>query len=251
MVLSLVDAGIGAICNPILTISLTYDLMHSSACWIYEIQSKSVPPATVLSLSIVAAISTERYFGVVHPLIHRTKITKTKLSQLLLLIWASCFIVSLPTYFNKNPFQFFAPISVSFLILITICSYTRIAYTVIRSKTRRGGLTGDQPNADGRVSEMVKKNRKEILHFLKELKMAKSSFLIVLCYLICYTPTLVAAGLRGKLSPVAKFSLRPWCLLLMMLNSTFNSIIFFWRSAPLRNETRNALKNIKLKFFSS
>ena len=246
MILSLVDAGIGAFCNPLLTISLIYDLMHSSACWIYDTRSISCRPATILSLSVVAAISTERYFGVVHPLLHRTKMTKVKLSLLLLLIWLGCIVLWLPAYLiDNNPSQLFAPISIVFLILITICSYTKIACTVICSKIRRQGLTDDHSDGD---RETAKRNRKEILHFLKELKMAKSSFLIVLCYLICYTPTLaVSVALRYRLSLTSVVYVRPWCVLFIMLNSSLNSIIFFWRSALLRNETNNVLKNIRLK----
>ena len=249
MILSLVDVGIGAFCNPLVTISLIYDSMHSSACWIYDIRSISCRPATILSLSVVAAISTERYFGVVHPLLHRTKMTKVKLSLLFLLIWLGCIVLWLPTYLiDNNPSQLFAPISIVFLILITICSYTKIAYTVICSKIRREGLTDDHSNADGGDRETAKRNRKEILHFLKELKMAKSCFLIVLCYLMCYTPTVAfSVALRSKMSLTSVVYVRPWCLLFIMLNSSLNSIIFFWRSALLRNETNNVLKNIRLK----
>jgi hypothetical protein len=251
MVLSLVDLGVGAFCNPWLTMSLIYDLMQSSACWAYEVQSKSLRPTTLLSFSIVAAISTERYVGVVHPFIHKTKITKVKLSLILLFVWSCCAIVALPAYFQDNPLQLFVPICIAFLILITIFSYTKIAYTVISSKLRRQRLIEDHPNPNGRDSETAKKNRMEILHFLKELKMAKSSFMIVLCYLVCYTPTLVVlAALRNKLSPLTQFYTRPWCLLFVMLNSTLNSIIFFWRSAPLRNEAKNVLKSIKYQLFT-
>jgi hypothetical protein len=251
MVLSLVDTGIAVICHPTQIISMMVDLMHSTACWANEVQSKAFRPATVLTLSVVAAISVERYFGVVHPLIHRTKITKGKLSKLLLLIWAICAVISFPAYFDENPAQIFTAISMAFLLLTTVCSYARIACTVIISKIRREKLRDEQPNAEGQESQTAKISRKDILHFLKELKMAKSSFLIVLCYLLCYTPTLiVSAGLRNKVPPLTKFYLRPWCLLFVMLNSSLNSIIFFWRCGPLRNEAKNVLQNIKMKSFS-
>jgi hypothetical protein len=252
MVLSLVDLGIGALCNSLLTISLTYDLIYSPECWLYGVQAKSFPLATIFSLSIVAAISTERYFGVVHPLIHRTKVTKVKLWQLLLFIWSCCAVVSSPAYFNKNPLLSFWRISILFLILITICSYVKIAITVIRSKIQREKLTEDNRGTGSQQSDSAKENRKNIMYFLKELKMAKSSLLVVLCYLMCYTPTLVVTAIfKKRLSPLTSFYVRPWCLLSVMLNSSLNSIIFFWRSAPLRNEAKNVLKNIKLEFFQS
>jgi hypothetical protein len=33
----------------------------------------------------------------------------------------------------------------------------------------------------------------------------------------------------------------------VMLNSIVNSVIFFWSSASLRKETKNVLRNIKMK----
>ena len=216
-------------------------LITSAAIWgggnllAYYIQAKSFGPTTALSLSIVAAISAERYFGVLHPLIHRTKIIKVKLSHFLLFIWLSCAIVSVPAYFHEDPFQVSATLSIVFLILITICSYIKIAYTVILSKIRRERLTNDHPNPEGQRSQKARKNRKEIMYFLKELKMAKSSFLIVLCYLLCYTPVLVVfAVLRTKISPLTKFYARSWCLLFVMLNSSLNRPLKCLRHASVK-----------------
>ena len=249
MILSLVDAGTGFFCYPTLTISLIFELIHNPQCWIIDFQAKFFRATSVLSLSVVSAISLERYFGVVYPLIHRTKITKSKLSQLFVIIWMCCGIISLPVYFTENPFNLFATVSCAFLIIITLFSYTRIAYTILLPRMRRVTLavTDGSSNAEDGDSTWTK-NRNKILQCLKELKMAKSCFLIVLCYFLCYAPSLIVlGGLRGKISNITNFYAKPWCLISLMLNSCLNSIIFFWRSAPLRKETKNVLKDIKLK----
>ena len=247
MILSLFDAVSGIFCYPTLIVSLIYSFMELTDCWIYDVRSKLFRPSSFLSLSIVAAISAERYFGVVHPLIYRTKVSKSNLSKLLLLIWLCCATFSFPAYFNDDPLQVFG-VSVVFLVLVTLCAYTRIAFAVILSKTRQEKLLDENPNSEDSNCQTVKKNRKEILHFLKQLKIAKSCFLIVLCYFLCYVPALVVlAGLRHSLSYTTFFFLHPWCLLSMILNSSLNSIIFFWRSAPLRNETKKVLQKFGLK----
>ena len=222
--------------------------MQSTDCWIYDVKSKLFRPTFVLSLSVVASISVERYFGVVHPLIHRTKISKSYLSKLLLFIWSCCGILSFPAYFNNNPLQVFGTISAAFLVTIILSAYTRIAIAIILSKRRQEKLTDEQPNSEDSNDQTVKKTRKEILHFLKQLKIATSCFLIVLCYFLCYVPTLIVlGGLRYILPASTVFFVQLWCVLASMLNSSLNSIIFFWRSAPLRNETKNVLKNLKLQ----
>jgi ABC-type multidrug transport system fused ATPase/permease subunit len=243
MMLSLVDAATGIFCYPTLTLSQIYSLMESTECWIYDVKSKLFRPTSVLSLSVLAIISLERYFGVVHPFLHRTKTTKSNLSKLLLLIWLCCAVLSFPAYFNKNPLQIFGTISASFLVLITLCAYARIAFAIILSKIRQEKLRDEYANSEN----SVKKTRKEILHFLKQIHIAKSCFLIVLTYFLSYVPTLVVlGGLRYILPHTTIFFLQPWCVLSVMLNSVLNSIIFFWRSASLRNEAKNVLKNFKL-----
>jgi hypothetical protein len=249
MVLSLVDAGTGIFCYPALTIVLVYDLMLTPKCWIIDVQSRLFRITSILSLSVVVAISVERHFGVQYPLIHHSKITKGKLLLLLLSVWSSCAVVSVLGFFLGYSLDFFATISSVFLLLITMYAHTRIALTVIRSKMKREGLVNGYSNPDARRdNETANKNRMEKLRFLKELKMAKSSFFTVFCYLLCYTPAIVVlAGMWGRLSASTYFLATPWCLLFVMLNSIINSVIFFWRSASLRKETKNVLRNIKMK----
>lgn len=234
MVLSFVDTGTGVICHPTLTISLIYDLMNTPQCWIIDIKAKLFRITSVLSLSVVSAISIERYFGVVHPIVHRTTITRGKLFQLLLYVWSMCALVLVLSFLTSgNPVQYFGTICCALLILITVYCYTRIAFVVVLSRRSRHGLTTE---------------RKDKLHFLRELKMAKSSFLIALCYLICYIPSLIILGvMRESLSISTKFFASPWCLMFLMLNCVLNSVVFFWRSTSLRKETKNVLRNLRMK----
>ena len=164
MILSLVDAVSGVFCFPTLTISLIYSLMQSTDCWIYDVKSKLFRPTFVLSLSVVASISVERYFGVVHPLIHRSKISKSYHSKHLLFIWLCCGILSFPAYFNNNPLQVFGTISTSFLVTIILSTYTRIAIAIILSTRRQEKLIDEHPNSEDSNNQTVKKTRKEILH---------------------------------------------------------------------------------------
>ena len=235
MVLSLVDTVTGVLCHPTLTISLMYDLMNNPQCWIIDIKAKLFRIASVLSLSVVSAISIERYFGVLHPIIHRTTVTRGILLRLLLCVWSICaFVLMLSFLTSGNPLQYFGTICCALLILITVYCYTRIAFAVILSRRRRHGFNTDT---------------KDKLHFLKELRMAKSSFLIALCYLICYIPSLLILGImRENLSISTIFFASPWCLIFLMLNCVLNSVVFFWRSTSLRKEAKNVLRNIRIKY---
>ena len=126
-------------------------------------------------------------------------------------------------------------------------AYTRIGFAVIQSKIRREGVLNASLGQEETFNENAKKNRKKKMNALRQLKMSKSSFLIALCYLCCYMPTLFFAAARANNASIN--SLRalasPWCLLFVMLNSCLNSVIFFWRNASLRKETMNVLQNIR------
>jgi hypothetical protein len=239
MVLSLVDAGAGILCYPTLPTLLILDLMLLTECWKVHAMASSFRIVTVVSLSVVSALSIERYFGVVHPLIYRQKVSKRKLLRLLVGTWSVFGILLLVGILLDNPFQLFGTISVPLLVVVTVYTQIRIAYTAVNAKMKRLRLT------EGQDSEQ---NRKDKLHFLKELKSAMSCLIVVSCYVLCYIPASVLGILKNELSPSTYYFGMLLFLLFMMLNSILNSVIFFWRSAPLRKETKNTLKNIKKSF---
>ena len=250
MILSMVDAGTGIFCYPSLTIRMIFELMKTPKCWQQNVQSNLFKLSSILSLSLVSAISIERYFGVMHPLIHRTQVTKKKLTLLLVLIWSISVFAFVASIFIDKSLNSIITISCAILILLTVYSYTRIAFAVIHSNLKREALQNANAIQGARDGEDVKQNRKRKMNILRQFKMSKSSFLIALCYLCCYMPTFLVFGVLANTLPASIYFLAlPWCLLFVMLNSCLNSIIFFWRNASLRKETMNVLRNIKIKYF--
>jgi hypothetical protein len=234
MVLSLVDTGAGILCYPTLPTLLILDLMLLTECWKVHAMAVSFRIVTVVSLSVVSALSIERYFGVVHPLIHRQKMSKRILLRLLIGMWSILVILLLVGILLDNPFQLFATISVPLLVVVTVYTQIRIAYTAVHAKMKQQRLTEGQDS---------QQNRKDRLQFLKEMKSAMSCFIVVFCYVLFYIPTTVVLGiLRDELSPSTYFFAIPLCLLFVMSNSILNSVIFFWRIARLRKETKNIMK---------
>ena len=88
--------------------------------------------------------------------------------------------------------------------------------------------------------------------FLRELKMAKTYFIIVVLAFVCFLPTgIVLFGFkepwdesekeRGAITPA-----HAWTNTLVAMNSTLNCLIFFWANKHLRKEAVKLVKN----FFS-
>ncbi|XP_028408776.1 neuromedin-U receptor 2-like [Dendronephthya gigantea] len=246
MILSMVDAGTGIFCYPSLTLSLATDLMGIPQCWITHVQSRLFMFTSVLSQSIVSTISTERYLGVVHPFFHRTKVTKDKLLMVLLCFWSISTLVLVLDVFVHDAFQFFATFSITSLVLNTVFVYTVIAFVAVRSKMRQcEGQIHVNSNKEGQENDDRRKSLKAKLYFLKQLKLAKSCFLIALSYLMCYMPTLIVFGAMPNSLEDVTFSIASrWCLLFLMCNSIANSVIFFWGSAALRKAATVVLRSM-------
>ena len=250
MILSMVDGGTGILCYPLFTARVINELMETPNCWFRILQLNLFKLSSILSLSLVSAISIERYFGVIHPLIHRTQVTKKKLLLLLVSIWSICTFSFVAAVFINKPLNFIIATTTLLLILVTMYAYTRIGFAVIQSKIRREGILNANVGQEETFNNNATKNRKEKLNTLRQLKMSKSSFLIALCYLCCYMPTLFfAAGEANVSINSLRASAAPWGVLFVMLNSSLNSVIFFWRNALLRKETMNVLRNIRKKCF--
>ncbi len=118
-------------------------------------------------MTTLIAMNFERYLGIIHPLVHRVKLTKKRLC---------CFVASvcgiLPTVFNTMKIRrLVVTISVLIFLISTAYFYIRIFLAAKNSRSFQ-----NPPNAiAGEESTTKKKN-------LKEIKLAKSCFTIVILF---------------------------------------------------------------------
>jgi DNA mismatch repair ATPase MutL len=106
---------------------------------------------------------------------------------------------------------------------------------------------GKRPNnRDGRSNHQGRvlnnQNRKSEQEVSKKLKLAKSCLYVVICSFIAFILPTVFQPLL--LSDFHEIVVDTWFTLLVLLNSTLDSLIFFWKNKVLRNEARKVLKNM-------
>ena len=91
-------------------------------------------------------------------------------------------------------------------------------------------------------SNQISFNRKSEKEFLMKFKLAKSCLIVVICSFI----TFVLPGIFEPLefSDLDKIFLGAWFTVLVLSNSTLDSLIFFWKNNMLRNEAKRVLKKI-------
>ena len=241
MILSGVDAVAGLLANSMFTLRLASEVFGTVECWMLFVQRRSSIAMTICSLGAISVINMERYIGVVHPIYHHTKLQKSTLLKFLILSWIVCAIILGLSFYNFNILVRFATISYFGFMLLTVFAYTCIGIKVIATQRQRMTFSPSAENHDCQSDLM----RKEIARFLKELKFAKSCFMIVTSYVLCFAPVAVFLGaMHHKLSDSNTIIALAWCVNLAMLSFSLDSLIFFWRNRQLRRETIIFLKRM-------
>jgi hypothetical protein len=125
----------------------------------------------------------------------------------------------------------------------TILALNTFAYVKIFLTARNVHFVG---NRIGDFSETTEQNSQEFERkrkSLREVKLAKSCALVVVLSYICYVPGLLcySAYKNDKVNLRVAYS---WSMTIIALNSSLNSIVFFWKRPLLRGEAAKILKNM-------
>lgn len=236
MVQSLLDLGVGIVVGSMFTSFLAIEIRGRPNCGWYYFISRIMLLSAILSTCISSVMCIERYMGVVHPIVHRNKVTKKLLSKCVACISLLCTIMFGVSFYNKRVFGKFASAVIMICVLIAACTHIRIVFAVILSRKGAYGETG--PNPSSNPSQQNVKRRE----FLKELQLSKACFLVVLCYIVCYIPVSIL-GNYFVLGYYDQAVVRTWAVTFVMLESSLNSVIFVWKNRVLRHEVKMVLRS--------
>ena len=239
MVQSLLDLGVGIVAGSIFTSFLASEIRGRANCAWYYFISRIILLSTILSTCISSVMCIERYMGVVHPIVHRNKVTKKLLSKCIACISLLCTIMFSVSFYKKLVFLIFSRAVIMVCVLIAACTHIRIVFAVILSRKGAHGETGPLNNASSNPSQQNVKRRE----FLKELKLSKACFLVVLCYIVCYIPISFIGGFIVLDHYYEHALFRTWAVTFIMLESSLNSVIFVWKNRVLRHEVKMVLKS--------
>ena len=248
MLLCLVYIAVGLFSNSIFTAELATELTGTIDCWLRLLGVESNILLTNVSLLTATTINTERYLAIVHPIFHTSKITRRKFLLFIILSWSTCAVMLGVSFYASRPLLIYSAIVKLSFVLFSVFVYGKIAQVVISSKQDRKTLIsqpqGRSAQPPGTVSDKLSAEEQEKkVRFLKELKVAKVWFYIIVCYMVCLSPAAFFLGFFEKWLQGYDYILAlTWCVTLAMLNSTLNSVIFVWRVRHLRQEVKSVLK---------
>ena len=233
LIQSAVDFGVGVLSITSFIAFLAIPLLGIRNC--VGISLMFLLESLPLSLSTVtlSAMTAERYIGVLHPYSYQTSVTKRRISIYVAIVISLCLFDSTGLiFFSATIFGYILTIMRVICFLFMVYAYTRIFFVVKRldSSARRPTDSGKQDQSQRR-------------RLLREIKHAKSCFIVVICYGICSLPITLTAILTRQ-GRIERGVYMFWFVTLFMLNSSVNSMLFFWTKTLLRTEAWNTLKSL-------
>lgn len=237
MVLSLNDFGVGAVCSPILVALLAREIsLRKDSCLLNTINLILLLVLSGGSFHTLVVLNFERYFGIVHPIIHRTKVTKSRLVKCLIILWLGGAVQVILTFFNQDVLTRF--ITVELFAFVTAFAFIHVKIYLASRRTSVSFSWADR-NSYVFPNDTTKLERKS---FLRNLKLAKSCFIVVVCFFVCFLPGPILVIVSSKNDVI--YMAHVWSETLILVNPSLNSIVFFWRNRTLRKEALRVLKRV-------
>ena len=227
-ILSLNDLAVGFIVGPLYVLLLAREITLKRATNVINyLNLGSLMLFTGMSFETMIVVNCERYLGIVHPIFHKTKVTKERLVQCLLIIWFVGGAQTILLFYYGDFFVKLKTIEVIFFMILLLYMYVKIYATAQKSTNVRNG-------SQNRVQQEETSRFKDKC-VIQNVRLAKSCFLVVISCYICFLPASIIAGVIPSRTEVV-YMAQIWSQTFLMLNSSFNSILFFWKNYGLRKE---------------
>ena len=236
LIQSSIDLTVGLVGLPLHLYFVISELLGVAKCLLNLLTVQILLYLNASSLAVLSAMTFERYYGVLHPILHRTRVTKRRMLIFILCVMVFMLLSIVLWFTYLSLFVFLVYAALVFLLLYTGYAYTRI-FMVARKKL---GHSGNRPGIVEPNQTTANKRS-----FLKELKLAKSCFLVLICYMIFFIPGPVVyfVNANSDTQSIRRIK-RSWVVSLFAVNSSLNSLIFFWAKSMLRKEATKILKRI-------
>ncbi len=231
LVQSFVDLAVGVFGIPLFIFFLAGGLRGNANCILATLVSRSTTLPIGLSTSTVSVLTLERYIAILHPYAYKTQVTKKRL--LIFVCFGAVVIFSVNIFSIHFRKLLLGALVIGTLIFFSFAfAYTRI-YLVVKKLAR----------SQNRPHDAAAENVTRMKLFLRKIKQAKSCFIVVICFgLLSFLPGAIAFPFIQSFDKHNKDAITIWCYTLLFLNSSANSLIFFWTKTMLRKEAAK-LKN--------
>ena len=246
MLLSCIDMCVTIIVHPFHLVNSIAEITQTSKCIYKMVYQTSAVMLSGMSYLTFFAMNIERYLSICRPFYHMRNVTKERCFILSACLWLICIGTGIAPIFGMN-IQFFVTALAVFVLGGTFFIYISI-YKVAKkgrnSKLRSSSRTGQdafsitiEETTSARESHDSTRKKKKV-SFFHDLQLAKMYVVVVFSTILLNLPNALVLALSSErveyLDGVVQAKI--WTLSLVAMNSTFNSLVFFWANERLRSE---------------
>ena len=236
LVQSMIDLGVGVLGIPSYIFIVSSWTGGLSNCIATSVMFRCGTISVLLSMVTILALTWQRYVAIVHPHAYKTKVTKKRLMRFITSGAVLVFFLTILSYLVQGMIRVYAIVSATLVFLFAAFAYTKIYF--VSRKLARSPLHQRQNGAAGN-------NVARLKLFRQEIQVAKSCFIVVVCFFsLCFLPQVIAFPYYADLTKFENVEIWVWVGTAVQLNSSVNSLIFFWTKKALRNEGIKFLKAI-------
>ena len=230
--LALSDLLVGIVTNPTWMITVYTTLDRNGTGVVENVNNLVMYFFILLSLLNIVTVSADRYIAIFYPYWYRANATCKTHIKAAVAVLATSIIISIPLGMLAVIQRTIASyIYLSFIaISLTAACYcnTRI-FHLIRSKTREVNVVHVEPNDD--------EGRQSSARVLQQKNNANVIIIITVLFIFCYMPSTIYFTIRYlgiSLNRNQNVLCSFWTILLVLLNSSMNPIVYFFRMRSFR-----------------
>ena len=231
---SIVDLGVGILGVPFFIYYMMSPFVPTVNCIVVTLALRITLLICGFSIITLSAITLERYIGVLHPYYYKTDVTKKRI----LTYVSACSLMYCLVFSYRSLIRIVLTGMILVCLIFASFVYTKIYLVIqklLRSERRPACETDGNRNTAKRQT-------------IRESRQAKSCFLVVITFVLLLIPATLAPAFytQGTIDFIVHAN---WTFTLIFLNSSINSVIFFWTKTLLRNEAFKTLKFLFSKSF--
>ena len=256
MLLSCIDMSVTIIVHPLYLLNSITEMTQTSRCAYKMVYQTSAIILSGMSYFTFFVMNLERYLSICRPFFHMRNVTKDRCFMLSAFFWLICIGTGIAPIFGVD-IQFLVTVLAVLILGGTFLIYAliyRVATKARNSRLRSSSRTGQDAfsvTADESTSALEPRDStrpKRALSFFHDLQLAKMYLIVVFTTILLNLPNaVVLAAFSERVETLdGVVQAKIWTITLVAMNSTFNSLIFFWANERLRKEGWKLCK----KFFT-
>ena len=253
MLLSCIDMCVTIIVHPSHLINSIAEITRTSKCTYKMVYQTSAIILSGMSYFTFFVMNLERYLSICRPFFHMRNVTKERCLILCICLWLICLGTGIAPIFGVDIQPFVAALAVlvlggTFFIYLSIYKVAKKGRNSRLRSSSRTGQDGFSITLEETTSTLESRDStrpKTRVSFVHDLQLAKMYVVVLFSTILLNLPNaLVLVLFSGRIETVDNIvQVKIWTLTLVAMNSTFNSLIFFWANDRLRTEGWRLCKN--------